>query len=116
MACEGPKKRSKCLCKLRFLCGRTKKKIPPHSVKPVTTELRLQIPKGCYSKIYPRSNFVCYNFVTVDGRVIDSDYHRIVIILMINHSDEEFMVDIKEKVEQNVLQKTRKSLLQKFLS
>ena len=47
------------------------KKIPPHSVKAVTTELCLQIPKGYYGKIYPRSSLVWYNFVIVDDGVIE---------------------------------------------
>ena len=91
------------------------KKFLPHYVKPVTTELCLQIPSGYYGKIYARSSLLQYNFVTVDGGVIDSDYRGIVLILMINHSEEEFEVDIGEKVAQVVMQKCEEVSFKKVL-
>ena len=81
--------------------------------KPVTTELRLQIPSGYYGKIYPRSSLLPYNFVTIDGGVVDSDYRAIVLVLMINHGEKEFEVDKGERVAQVVIQKMRRSQFQK---
>ena len=49
-----------------------------------------------------------------DG-VIESDYRGIVMILMINHSDQEFGVDIGQRFAQIVLQKNGEVTFTKFI-
>ena len=44
-------------------------------------------------------------FVTVNGGVTHSDFQGVLKILMINHSNEDFNVNLREKVTQIIFQK-----------
>ena len=75
------------------------------STDTVSSELKLEIPKGCYGKICPRSSLVKNYFVTTDGGILDADFCGTVKIIMITHSREYFKVNLRERVAQVIFQK-----------
>ena len=81
------------------------KPILARSVDLLSTELKIEIPKGYYGKIHPRSSLIRNYFVTVDGGVIDSEFRGILKIIMINHLSEDFTVKLGERVAQIIFQK-----------
>ena len=44
------------------------------SLDTVSIELKLEIPKGYYGKIHPRSSLIKNYFATIDGGVLDDDF------------------------------------------
>ena len=46
----------------------------------------MEIPKGFFGKIYPRSGLLLNHFVSCDGGVIDSGYQGIIKVIMTNQS------------------------------
>ena len=74
------------------------------SVGLISTELKIEIPKGYYGKIFPRSSLIKNFFVTTDGGVIDSDFQGSMKIMLINHSRHDFKVNLGERVEQIIFQ------------
>ena len=60
--------------------------LQPGSCKAVSVELNMEIPKGFFGKIYPRSGLLLNHFVSCDGGVIDSGYQGIIKVIMTNQS------------------------------
>ena len=58
--------------------------LQPGSCNAVSLELNMEIPKGFFGKIYPRSGLLLNHFVSCDGGVIDSGYRGIIKIIMTN--------------------------------
>ena len=67
--------------------------------------MNFEIPSGYYGKIFPRSSPVKEHFVTVDAGVIDSDFRGCINVLMINHSRNDFIVHIGQRIAQIVFHK-----------
>ena len=71
----------------------------------VSAELKLEIPKGYYGKIHPRLSLIKNYFLTVDGGVLDANFCGTVKIIMINHSREDFKVNLGKRVAQVIFGK-----------
>lgn len=67
--------------------------------------MKIEIPQGYFGKIHPRSSLIRSYFVTVDGGVIDSDFRGVLKILMMNHSNEDFNVNLGKRDAQIIFQK-----------
>ena len=73
--------------------------ILPRNFETVSVDFRSSIPKGFHGKIYPRSS-LAKNMITVDAGLIDSDYRRIVHMLIVNHSNKAFTIRTGDRVAQ----------------
>ena len=62
------------------------------SVMVVATHLHLEIPLGCFGHIYLRSSLAHYHFLHVGGGIIDSDFCGEIIVVMFDHSEEDYGV------------------------
>ena len=58
----------------------------------VSTDIAIQVPSGTYGRIAPRSGLSVNNCIDIGEGVIDKDYRGQIKILLINHSDTEFLV------------------------
>ena len=66
----------------------------------------MEIPIGYFRKIYPWSGLFARHFVTCDiGGVIDFDYRGVILVLIINISDEPYLVEKGERIAQFALNK-----------
>ena len=71
------------------------------SVDLLSTEMKIEIPKGYYGKIHPRSSLIRDCFVTVDGGVIDLDFRGVLKIIIIIHSNEDFNVKLVKELRKS---------------
>lgn len=72
----------------------------------VSTGLAMALDKGYELQIRPRSGLAYKHGITVlnSPGTIDSDYRGEVKVLLINHSDNQFVVESGERIAQGVLQ------------
>jgi dUTP pyrophosphatase len=77
----------------------------PHQVILVPTGIFLEIPNGYEVQIRPRSGIALKNKVTVLNTpgTVDSDYRGEIKVILINHSDETFIIKPKMKIAQMVV-------------
>jgi len=79
--------------------------IKPGERKLVGTGLAFEIPVGYEIQIRPRSGLAYKHGITVLNTpgTIDSDYRGEIKVLLINHSNEEFKINIGERIAQAVI-------------
>ena len=65
----------------------------------------MEIPKGYFGKIYPRSGLLVNHFVSCDGGVIDSGCHIIFKAIMTNHSEAPYEISIGQRIAQLIFHK-----------
>ena len=74
----------------------------PNSNAIVSLDLRWAIPKGFFGKIFSRSGLFLNHNITAEAGVIDSGYRGIVKVLLHNHSDNVFSVQVGQRIAQIV--------------
>ena len=79
--------------------------VRPGARSTITTGLSIEIPRGHYGRIAPRSGLAVANGIDVLAGVIDSDYRGTVKILLINHSDTAFEVSKGDRIAQLILER-----------
>jgi dUTP pyrophosphatase len=68
-------------------------KIPPRTVRKISTGIKVAIPKGYKMLLYPRSSMGMKAVNLANGvGVIDSDYRGEIMVILHNLSDEDFIV------------------------
>ena len=87
----------------------------PRCVTPVTIEIEMEIPRGYFGKIYPRSSFVRKYFVSCNAGIIDSDFRGNILILMTNNSMEALVIKAGQRISQIVFHKRKKLLFKKLI-
>jgi dUTP pyrophosphatase len=80
-------------------------RIGPHSVKIIPTGLYFEIPENYEIQVRPRSGLAAKNGVTVLNTpgTVDADYRGEVKVILINHSDEIFVVNHGDRIAQAVI-------------
>ncbi|AKN80739.1 dUTPase [Diatraea saccharalis granulovirus] len=71
----------------------------------ISTDLRIELPPGCYGRVAPRSGLALKEFLTVGGGVIDEDYRGVLSVILFNHSNEDYFVRRGDKIAQLVCEK-----------
>ena len=59
----------------------------------------------CYARIAPRSGISWKKHIDVGAGVIDEDYRGEIKVLLFNHSDEDFIVNVQDKIAQLIFEK-----------
>lgn len=77
----------------------------PHSRAIIQTGLKIQIPKGYYGRIAPRSGLARDYGIHVGAGVIDADYRGPLTVLLFNHSNARFKVNEGDRVAQIIFEK-----------
>jgi dUTP pyrophosphatase len=72
----------------------------------IPTDLKVQLPEGCYGQIASRSGLGLWDHVVVVGGVIDEGYRGSVDMLVSNHSDRPFKISRGDRIAQLICQKT----------
>lgn len=73
--------------------------------KLVSTGLRLSCPEGTYGRIAPRSGLALKNGIDVMAGVIDPDYIGIVGVVLINHGDSPFKINVGDRIAQLIFER-----------
>ena len=79
--------------------------IHPHGVKIVPTGLYFEIPENFEIQIRPRSSLAAKYGVTVlnSPGTIDSDYRGEIGVILINHSDNSFIINNGDRIAQGII-------------
>ncbi|XP_030752402.1 deoxyuridine 5'-triphosphate nucleotidohydrolase-like [Sitophilus oryzae] len=86
--------------------------VPAKGKATIPTGIKLELPKNCYGRIAPRSGLAVNHFIDVGAGVIDEDYRGEIKVVLFNHSDEDFHVQIGDRVAQIICERIFCPLLQ----
>mmetsp|Transcript_2358 Transcript_2358/g.3666 ORF Transcript_2358/g.3666 Transcript_2358/m.3666 type:complete len:172 (-) Transcript_2358:55-570(-) len=86
------------------LCSAVKTTVPARGKCLVSTDISIQVPSNTYGRIAPRSGLACRNFIDVGAGVIDADYTGTVGVVLFNHSENDFDVNVGDRIAQLVLE------------
>ena len=71
----------------------------------VKTDVAIMLPPGTYGRIAPRSGLALNNFIGIGGGVIDEDFTGNVTIILFNHGQKPFTVNIRDRIAQLIIEK-----------
>lgn len=71
----------------------------------VPTGLKIAIPEGTYARVAPRSGLAVKNGIDTGAGVVDADYRGLVGVVLFNNSDEDFHVNVHDRVAQLIIEK-----------
>ena len=79
--------------------------LEPHKRAMVPTGVRIALPEGFEAQVRPRSGLAAKAGITVlnSPGTVDSDYRGEVKVILINHSDEPFVIHDGDRVAQMVI-------------
>lgn len=77
--------------------------IPPKGRATVCTDITVSPPDGYYAQIYGRSSLAAFDGITIGGGTIDPDFKDAgVVVILFNHSTEQYKIKIGSKIAQLV--------------
>ncbi len=79
--------------------------IPARSNECVETGLQVEFSDGYYARIAPRSGLAKRHKLDVGAGVLDFDYRGDVGVILFNHSDQDYHVNVGGKIAQMILEK-----------
>jgi dUTP pyrophosphatase len=79
--------------------------VPAHGQRMVDTGVVFQFPSDCYARVAPRSGLAVNHRLDVLAGVVDSDFKSSVKVVLINHSDQPFHVNIGDRIAQIIFEK-----------
>ena len=71
----------------------------------VKTGLAMALPPGCYGRVAPRSGLALKKFIDVGAGVIDSDYRGKLGVILFNFSNEDFVINMGDRIAQLIFEK-----------
>ncbi len=69
----------------------------------IPLDITVMVPLGYYGQIAPRSSLASKNFIDVGAGIVDSGYRGNLGVLLFNFSDEDFVVNIGDRIAQLIL-------------
>mmetsp|Transcript_4908 Transcript_4908/g.9192 ORF Transcript_4908/g.9192 Transcript_4908/m.9192 type:complete len:145 (+) Transcript_4908:804-1238(+) len=72
--------------------------IPARSRGAVKTDIAVEVPKGYYGRMAPRSGLAKNKGIDVGAGVVDSDYRGELQVILFNHGDEDFLINIGDRI------------------
>ncbi len=79
--------------------------VPPHGKALIKTDISIALPAGTYGRVAPRSGLAAKHHIDVGAGVIDGDYRGNVGVILFNHSNNEFLVNVGDRIAQLILEK-----------
>lgn len=76
----------------------------PNERKLVKTDISLDIPNGLYVRIAPRSGLAFKSGVDVLAGVVDEDYTGPINVILINHGDKTFHINVGDRIAQIIFE------------
>ena len=86
--------------------------VPPRARKCIETGVKLKhLDSGFYIRIAPRSGLAVKKSIDIGAGVVDSDYRGEIKVVLINNSDNEFSINIGDKIAQFIVEKYEQNTL-----
>lgn len=79
--------------------------IPPNEIKRISTGIKMEIPEGFVGLVWDKSGVAFNKGIKTMAGVIDSGYRGEIMIVLINHSKENFEIKKGQKIAQMLIQK-----------
>ena len=79
--------------------------VPSRGKELIKTSISIAVPPGNYGRIAPRSGLAWKNFIDTGAGVIDCDYRGELMVLLFNHSENDFQVKYGDRVAQLIIEK-----------
>ncbi|CAG7732691.1 unnamed protein product [Allacma fusca] len=79
--------------------------VPARGSALVKTDIQIQLPSGTYGRVAPRSGLALKNKIDVGAGVIDQDYRGNVGVILFNHGDVDFEVEVGDRIAQLICEK-----------
>jgi dUTP pyrophosphatase len=91
------------------ICSCEKVIVPSHGRALVSTGFSVSMPENIMNKYYlriaPRSGLAVKQGITTGAGVIDSDYRGVVKVLLFNHGDDDFVVNVGDRIAQMIMER-----------
>ncbi len=87
------------------LYATTKTTIPIGGQGIIPTGIAIQLPKGTYGRIAPRSGLATKHRINTNAGVIDSDYTGEVQVVLVNQGNQDFTIHRGDKIAQLIVEK-----------
>ncbi|ORX36083.1 putative dUTP diphosphatase [Kockovaella imperatae] len=81
------------------------KVVPARGKALIDLGMSLAIPPGHYGRVAPRSGLASKHSIQTGAGVIDADYRGPLMVLLFNHSDEDFQVNPGDRIAQLILER-----------
>ncbi len=78
--------------------------IPARGFSNVITGVAVAVPLGFYGRIAPRSGLAAKFGIDTLAGVVDSDYRGEITCVLVNHSDNDFEVNVGDRIAQFVIE------------
>ena len=69
--------------------------------------LAISLLPACYGRIAPRSGLAIKKFIDVGAGVIDADYRGELGVILFNFGEEDFIVNMGDRIAQLIFEKSR---------
>ncbi|KAJ9054478.1 Deoxyuridine 5'-triphosphate nucleotidohydrolase [Entomophthora muscae] len=79
--------------------------IPKGGRAAVETGVSIKVPSGTYGRVAPRSGLTFKHGIDTGAGVIDEDYTGEVKVILFNHGDSDFVINIGDRIAQLILEK-----------
>ena len=93
------------------LCSAESCVVPSKGKCLISTGLQIELPKGYYGRVAPRSGLASKFFIDVGAGVIDEDYRGELKVLLFNFSDTEFKIKVGDRIAQLICERYTHPLL-----
>ena len=71
----------------------------------ISTGIAVKLPQGVYGRVAPRSGLAVKNGIQVGAGVVDADYQGEVKVLLFNHGDMQFNVNVGDRIAQLICER-----------
>jgi dUTP pyrophosphatase len=71
----------------------------------IPTGIAVKLPPGTYGRVAPRSGLAVKNGIQVGAGVIDEDYRGEIKVLLFNHGEVQFHVNVGDRIAQLICEK-----------
>lgn len=80
--------------------------VPARGQAMVSTGLTLQMSmQDCYARVAPRSGLAAKHSIDVLAGVVDEDYRGVIQVILYNHSENDFKVNIGDRIAQLIFER-----------
>lgn len=78
--------------------------VPAHQLKMINTGVGVRLPYETYARVAPRSGLALKGIDTLAG-VVDPDWTGEIKVVLMNHSDKDFQVNVGDRIAQLILER-----------
>lgn len=79
--------------------------LPARGSQKVATGIAMAIPPGYYGRVAPRSGLAAKFQIGVGGGVVDSDYRGEIQVILFNHGNATFNIEVGDRVAQIIFER-----------